>query len=144
MKCISLIQPWASLVIRGAKRYETRSWETSYRGPLLIAACKKFPADCKTLCLSDPFFTALDLIDPQSVETLPLGCILGRVSLAACLPAAEVQAKLDDEERAFGDFTAGRFAWLLDDPVRYANPLPWRGSLGLFDVPDSFLTELAA
>ncbi len=33
MKCISLIQPWATLIIHGAKRFETRSWRTPYRGP---------------------------------------------------------------------------------------------------------------
>ena len=88
MKCICLVQPWASLVIRGAQRYETRSWETSHRGPLLIAASKKFPSECKTLCLEEPYRTALDMIDRRSIDTLPLGCILGRVDLIACVPAA--------------------------------------------------------
>src|SRR3989339_577320 len=40
MKAISLWQPWASLCAVGAKLYETRSWSTSYRGPLLICAAK--------------------------------------------------------------------------------------------------------
>ena len=34
MKAISLWQPWASAVALGSKRVETRSWSTSYRGPL--------------------------------------------------------------------------------------------------------------
>lgn len=40
MKALSLTQPWASLVAVGAKRIETRSWRTSYRGPLAIHAAK--------------------------------------------------------------------------------------------------------
>ena len=32
MKALTLHQPWASLVMRGAKLYETRSWSTPYRG----------------------------------------------------------------------------------------------------------------
>ena len=40
MKAISLWQPWASLVATGAKTYETRSWPTKYRGPLVICAAK--------------------------------------------------------------------------------------------------------
>jgi ASCH domain len=28
MKCISLIQAWATLILSGAKRFETRSWKT--------------------------------------------------------------------------------------------------------------------
>ena len=38
---ISLHQPWATLIARGHKEYETRSWYTNYRGPLLICAAQK-------------------------------------------------------------------------------------------------------
>nr|WP_254625658.1 hypothetical protein [Nostoc sp. TCL240-02] len=41
MKAISLWQPHASLVPLGLKRHETRSWGTSYRGPLLICSAKR-------------------------------------------------------------------------------------------------------
>lgn len=40
-KCLSLWQPWASLIALRAKHIETRSWSTSYRGPLAIHASKK-------------------------------------------------------------------------------------------------------
>lgn len=38
MKALTLHQPWASLVALGVKTIETRSWGTSYRGPLAIHA----------------------------------------------------------------------------------------------------------
>ena len=38
MKAITVHQPWASLLTLGYKGYETRSWATSYRGPILIHA----------------------------------------------------------------------------------------------------------
>lgn len=41
MKAITLWQPWASLIACGAKKYETRSWATNYRGPIAIHAAKK-------------------------------------------------------------------------------------------------------
>lgn len=41
MRAISLWQPWASLVVLGAKKIETRHWSTNYRGPLLIHAAKR-------------------------------------------------------------------------------------------------------
>ena len=44
MKALSLTQPWATLVVIGAKRIETRSWHTSYVGPLLIHAAKAIPS----------------------------------------------------------------------------------------------------
>lgn len=41
MKCISLWQPWASLLVAGVKKIETRSWLTGYRGPLYISRSKE-------------------------------------------------------------------------------------------------------
>jgi len=38
VKTLTLSQRWATLVALGAKRIETRSWRTSYRGPLAIHA----------------------------------------------------------------------------------------------------------
>ena len=40
MKAITIWQPWASLLVSGRKRYETRSWATSYRGPIAIHAAR--------------------------------------------------------------------------------------------------------
>ncbi len=52
MKRLSLIQPWATLILSGAKRFETRSWRTPYRGPLAIHAGGRFPSLAKSLCPS--------------------------------------------------------------------------------------------
>jgi hypothetical protein len=45
MKAISLWQPWATLLTCGAKRYETRSWKRTYRGPIAIHAALKKPPE---------------------------------------------------------------------------------------------------
>ncbi len=59
MKALTLTQPWATLVAIGAKCIETRSWRTSYRGPLAIHAAKGFPKAAWNLCLGQPFKSAL-------------------------------------------------------------------------------------
>ena len=41
MKTLSIRQPFASLVCRGIKTIENRSWDTKYRGKLLIHASGK-------------------------------------------------------------------------------------------------------
>ena len=43
MKALTIWQPWASLIARGVKQYETRSWATKYRGPIAIHAAVKDP-----------------------------------------------------------------------------------------------------
>lgn len=34
MTCITLYEPYATLILSGEKKIETRSWRTSYRGPI--------------------------------------------------------------------------------------------------------------
>ena len=38
MKVLTIKQPWATLIMQGNKRFEFRSWQTKYRGDLLIHA----------------------------------------------------------------------------------------------------------
>ncbi len=40
MKVLTIKQPWATLIMQGDKRFEFRSWQTKYRGDLLIHAGK--------------------------------------------------------------------------------------------------------
>ena len=47
MQAISVCQPWASLIVCGAKRIETRSWSTPHRGPLAIHVSKTFTPTAK-------------------------------------------------------------------------------------------------
>jgi hypothetical protein len=41
MKTLSIRQPYAALICRGIKKAENRSWETKYRGKILIHALRK-------------------------------------------------------------------------------------------------------
>lgn len=47
MKALTLTQPWATLVITGRKRFETRGWRTGYRGQIAIHAAKGMPGWAK-------------------------------------------------------------------------------------------------
>ena len=45
MKVLTLKQPWATLISEGLKEYEFRSWNTNYRGKLLIHAGQSIDKD---------------------------------------------------------------------------------------------------
>jgi activating signal cointegrator 1 len=75
IKAISLHQPWASLIARGYKKYETRSWPTSYRGPIAIHAAKKF--------LHVP--QLLQLLGKKEKSDFPLGAVVAIADLTDCL-----------------------------------------------------------
>ena len=42
MKAVTVKQPWAGLIMAGMKDIENRTWETEYRGKLLIHASSKY------------------------------------------------------------------------------------------------------
>jgi hypothetical protein len=89
MKALTLTQPWATLVAIGAKRIETRSWSTSYRGPLAIHAAKGFPWDARDFTYAK---MVRDLVGPHfnSSESgpldkqLPRGSVIATCNLVAC------------------------------------------------------------
>ena len=69
---------------------------------------------------------------------LPRGALIGIVHLASVLPT--IDDRNDNAahaaDRLCGDWSPGRFAWCRDDFRVFDRPIPWRGSQGLFDVPN--------
>lgn len=170
MRCLSLHQPWASLLVHGKKRVETRSWPTRHRGVLLIHAAKKWSRDLNDTCNREPFWSALggDFHGPgrESLDddadwsvVLPFGAIVGAVNVVACCPTERVRFSdsglpdfgvpvpffdesgitIGPRERAFGDYSPGRFAWVCEGANAFRTPIPYRGGRMLFDVPESVL-----
>ena len=122
------------LVVRGEKRFETRSWYTDFRGTLAIHASKGFPLWAQSLLLDDgPFREALNC----PPDALHRGTILGTVCLKACRTTEMTLSAgaLSDQEIAFGDWHKGRYAWEFEKPVWLQIPIPVKGMLGLWTVP---------
>lgn len=156
MKAISLWQPWASALALGSKRNETRGWATSYRGPLAIHAAKrKHLLELRGLVGSPQWWGALygDSRIDEVIEQLPFGAVVAVVDLVDCIPVEEIlpgtidqpmsMTHVDTEfqwtERQMGDFSPGRFAWLLCNLRALKKPVPFLGRQGFFNVPDSLL-----
>lgn len=141
VKTISLWQPWASLVALGEKRIETRSWSTSHRGQIAIHAAKTWSNELHGMCCRHPFDSVLgyasvcgvpSYVRHGRVNPLPFGAVLAVATLADCVPVERVRDGLSLNERAFGDYTTGRFAWLFEDVRPLSRPFPLKGHQGLF------------
>lgn len=136
MKAISLWQPWASLIAVGAKRFETRSWATNYRGPLLICAAKGGLSKRNFLDFLE------DLKEEHKIEfrnqALPFGEAVCLVDLVDCIRTENL---IEDYrvDLPFGDFSYGRFAWKLENVRAFKEPFPIRGAQGLFEVDDALI-----
>lgn len=149
MKAITLTQPWATLVAIGAKRIETRSWNTSYRGPIAIHAAKGFPGDAKRFCESRMVCQVMGWSDcavpltqewlddiARNIKELPLGCVLATATLVQSIETSllsEYFRPFTEQEEAFGDYAPGRFGFLLDNVTQLAEPVPAKGALGLWE-----------
>lgn len=143
MKAISLLQPWATLVVKGIKIIETRNWATPYRGPILIHA--SLGRAGSIFAGEVPFNKYI-----HDFYKLPFGSLIGFVNLADVIPA-EALLMTDDhidrftlEQKAFGDYGEGRYAWILEDAVAFNAPIPARGTLRIWEYPDENLKFIKA
>jgi len=117
----------------GAKQIETRSWPTNYRGWLAIHASQRFPRWAVELTHHEPFRSALG---PwfNTRGDFPTGQIVAVGRLVDVAPTVGV-APLSDE-RAFGDYSEGRYMWLFEDVTPLATPLSYLGARGLWTIPE--------
>lgn len=148
MKALTLKQPWATLVAIGAKKIETRSWGTKYRGPLAIHASAKWDHDGMVTFYLKPVREALERAGyGMYPERLPVGAIIATCDLIGVdqfgnfvnqrNPMIWGKGKyifeLTFEERTFGDFSVGRYGWFLANVNHLLAPIPAKGSLGLWE-----------
>lgn len=154
MKALTLTQPYASLIAIGAKTIETRDWATKYRGPLAIHAGKGLgPVGGRRgmfrLCNTSPFAEVLDaaaIWHTTAIDHLPYGAIVAVVELVDCRPTAGTRKEngwgpkyadwvhdLTAQERAFGDYTPGRYGWMLTNIRALPMPIAAKGALSLWE-----------
>lgn len=134
-RCLSLTQPWATLMAIGAKMNKTRSWPTQYRGWIAIHAAKGFPGECKGLTYELHFREALGAVGYEGHKELPLGVVLAVTHLVACRRTEDVRDQLSERERAFGDYSDGRYAFVTSGLRRLKRPFVIRGALGIWKLP---------
>lgn len=150
MKALTLTQPWASLVARGEKKIETRSWRTSYRGPLAIHAAKGLAGLAPGLSAKEqeeelvaivqqaPFYRALGAGKVADIVAgLPRGAVVAVCILVDCHTIYESTIHAigrHTNEYAFGNYAPGRFAWMLEKIEPLPEPIPARGSQLLWEL----------
>jgi activating signal cointegrator 1 len=133
MKAITLTQPWATLVAIGAKKIETRSWNTNYRGPLVIHAAKGFPKEAQRMCHAAYFTIALDAVGMGQPKNLPIGVVLATCELVKTERIYADSYIPGKPELMFGDYSIGRYMWFLNNVVMFTEPIPAKGALGLWN-----------
>lgn len=135
MRTISLWEPWASAIAIGAKKIETRSWFTAYRGPIAIHAAKtKEHAEEIYDPALWPLFQAAGI---ERATQLPFGCVVATARLVGCVDTDQLlnsgRVVRGTPEYLLGGYGPGRFGWVLEDVQRLAKPVPAKGAQGFWN-----------
>jgi hypothetical protein len=134
-RAISVRAPWWWAILHG-KPVENRDWYTNFRGPVWLHASKHWSRREIEDDLETIQYMAEDdgLIMPKVDLNYMLdsaGCIVGSVMITDCVkqhPSA---------------FFVGEYGFVLSNPVPLAQPIPCKGALGFFTVPQGLIGDAA-
>lgn len=125
MKAFTVRQPYAYAIVAGLKHFETRSWRTTIRDRVAVHAGK---SSFLPMAKTDEFCQTTGVVDDKIV--LPLGAVVGTVEIVDCVIAHDILPHLTEQEQALVDYSPGRWAWVLKNPVMFDDPIPVRGRQG--------------
>lgn len=124
MKALSILQPWAWLIVNGHKDIENRSWPTRFRGRFLVHAGKKWGReqqdDLARVRAQFPHLVVPDRFD--------VGGIVGAVTITDCV------------NRLQSPWFVGEWGFVLSDAATCPF-VPYRGQLGWSDIPRVVLND---
>lgn len=135
MKTISIKQPWANLIVEGAKDIENRTWRTKFKGRVLIHAGQvsvKFDGLADILT-KEQFDSLNGNIDPFMGSHC--GFIIGSVEIVDCVinhPSIWAE-KTELPEQLSNKCT---WNWVLANPIKFWEPIPAKGKLSFWDYPN--------
>ncbi|GMH11304.1 hypothetical protein Nepgr_013145 [Nepenthes gracilis] len=134
--CLTMHQPWASLLVHGIKRIEGRSWPAPLRGLLWIHAASKVP-DATTIKAMEDFYREIyalsGITDVKFPEEYPVSRLVGCVEVVGCVRCEELTCwqAVPEGVRLEG---LTDFCWLCEHPQKLLVPLEMRGYKGIYNL----------
>ena len=144
MKALSIKQPWAWLICAGYKDIENRDWRIG-RKPALGGTFQNRGLELPSrICVhagkngdwseetEDFLYRIFDADFPFHIPRLgtspeQFGAIIGEVDITGCV------AKSDSP------WFTGKYGFTLANPALYDKPIPYRGQLGFFEIPEEVI-----
>lgn len=131
MKVLSIKEPFATLIKDKEKYIETRSWKTTYRGELYIhASLTKY----KNESMDNSYIDSL-----IKDKTLNYGYIICKCKLVDCIKVDKsFQEKISKNKKEYklGDYTEGRYAWILEDIEVLSSKIKAKGKLNIWEYTE--------
>jgi hypothetical protein len=127
MKCISLKQPYAELLVSGKKTIECRTWSTRFRGDFLIHASKTVDIEACTYY-------------KLNINLVVTGFIIGKALVYDIKKYVSNEEFVLDKNKHLSLQNLHNnkiiYGFLIKDAVRFARPIPYLGKLGFFEVDE--------
>ena len=122
MKCLSICQPFAELIIQNEKTIELRKWNTSFRGEFLVHAPIKIRKE--------------DCVKMKINEKLTTGAIVGKAELFDVKKYESIKEIQKDKHKHLSTkkFQDKTFGFILKNSKPLRIPIPWKGQLGFFNA----------
>ena len=123
MKCLSVSQPYADLIIAGKKTIELRTWNTKLRGEFLVHAPRKVDIQaCKRFGVNE--------------ANIRRGVIIGKVEIYDVKVYKSNRDLNSDYKKhlAGKEFLDHRYGFLLRNSQPLMVPIPYKGRLGFFEA----------
>lgn len=130
MFALTIRQPYASLIIKGVKKLETRSWKPDFYGPIIIHAANAIPEQHLEDVLAEHNMR-------PSLE-LPRGRILGLAKINQVFKCKDFEEDGDlarmvtPTERRMGNFAPNNYAWWILKTKEFHQLLKCPGQPGLW------------
>lgn len=124
MKVLTIKQPWATLIMQQDKRFEFRSWQTKYRGELLIHTGKGIDKE------------AMKRLAKYIPKDMPIGKILEKVTLVDCVKMSSEfkEMLLKENKEIYTDSSfKENYGWQLEAVEVFKEPIEAKGKLSLWE-----------
>jgi hypothetical protein len=132
-QAISLRSPWWWFILYGGKDVENRDWPTRFRGTVYLHSSSWWKGseifdDVEFGCSITG--RTWELTREQEELKRGRGCIVGTVDIVDCVTASD------------SPWFFGKYGFVLRNPVAFSRPVPCKGALRFFQVPDDVLAQL--
>jgi len=123
MKCLSIKQPFAELIVSGKKTIELRTWNTKFRGEFLMHASQKLDKEICQLYNLDP-------------NLLVRGAVIGKAILYDVKEYKSKKEFLADRNKHLAPerYADHNYGFLIKDALRFDKPIYIPGRLNFFNV----------
>lgn len=135
MKALSVRAPWWYAILHLGKDVENRDWYTNFRGTVWLHAGKWWSAEevaddwswsvAEMYRKANPGRAKLPVPKPSMDEMKAgCGCLVGTVDIVGCVMHHD------------SPWFVGKHGFMLANPFALARPIPFKGALGFFEVPE--------